>query len=119
MNDEDLSSYLVNVAERIGQILEPLEWNTDRAVALGHILHLYEIRCADGFIMNGDSEESILGYSDAAKILARICDNPRRTWEHWHSTLPSASEVSSRYAAESEFLVMRIRASPYVRELVA
>ena len=84
-----------NIVVRIARLLEPT-LTVPEAIAIADILHMFEITFSDGFVLNSNNPEAVFGRSEAAIVIACICDTPDHDWKWWKTRISPVNPAEFR-----------------------
>lgn len=110
------SRFLKDVTRRLSRILSPL--SREDGEVLGHILHIYQFQFADGLVVNGNDETSMIGRSDAAVILAALCEDVDEDWQWWRSRISPSHLNVEEFNRRLERLLGKILTHESIRGLM-
>ncbi|MEQ8278476.1 MAG: hypothetical protein RMA76_32025 [Deltaproteobacteria bacterium] len=111
---------LVDVLQsRLAPILTDYAWSFEKGIAVMHFLHQYHVVFEDGFSMNGDRHNEVLGFAEASELVSRLCGNPKKSPTWWKSRAPAGLVSSRRLADLLDELVVLFEFDPGVRGVSA
>jgi hypothetical protein len=114
INDPSQDPYLIEAADRMRTVVEDWEWTVESGVMLVQLLQIYEIVFNDGFVLNGDTTETVIGVADASAIVAAIAPSPKDAGWEWWSRRAAASTGLRFPEGLADELMTRIGRHPTV-----
>lgn len=84
IGDPSQDPYVRDAAFHLRPIVNEWEWSEEAGVGLIRIIQIYEFVFVDGFVLNGDDPETVVGVADACAIVAAISSAPEGAdWKWW------------------------------------